>query len=39
MKLVNAIFKEDPILRELRKINLTTDTLTVDTIAKTVAIF
>lgn len=38
MKLV-ALFKEDPILRELRKSHLTTDTLTAETIAKTIAIF
>jgi hypothetical protein len=27
MKLVNAFFKEDPLHKELKKVNLTTDSL------------
>jgi hypothetical protein len=27
MKLVNALFKEDPLTKELKRLNLTTDSL------------
>lgn len=29
MKLVSALFKEDPLLKELKRLNLTTDSLVV----------
>lgn len=39
MKFVNALFKEDPLQKQLRKINLTTDTLTSDVIVKAIELF
>lgn len=39
MKLVNALFKEDPLQKELKKLGLTTDFLTVEVIAKAVHLF
>lgn len=39
MKLVNALFKEDPLMKELKRLNLITDNLTVEVIGKAVKLF
>jgi hypothetical protein len=39
MKLVTALFKEDPLVKEMKRLNLTTDSLAAETIAKSVKLF
>lgn len=39
MKLVNAFFKEDPIAKELKRLSISTDGLTVEVITKGVRFF
>lgn len=39
MKLVTSLFKEDPLVKELKRLNITTDSLSADAIAKSVKLF
>ncbi len=39
MKLVSAFFKEDPLVKEMKRLNLTTDSLSTEAIAKSVKLF
>jgi hypothetical protein len=39
MKLVNALFKEDPLVKELKRMNLSTDSLEMEVISRAVILF
>jgi hypothetical protein len=39
MKLVNAFFKEDPVAKELKRLSISSDSLSVEVISKGVRFF